>query len=127
MGSFLESVIAVVQSVNKDVVKDGVETRWHVWPKIVLKWLYYNWFTMKSHLSIDQRHLVKVLNASDLAEDDMVLSSVFPVFSQETRVDIFIRYEEFVEYRRSKRDASILKGKNVATPPALISLQITQL
>lgn len=81
---------------------------------------------MKSHLSIDQRHLVKVLNASDLAEDDMVLSSVFPVFPQETRVEIFIRYEEFLEYR-SKRDASILKGKNVATPPALISLQITQL
>lgn len=82
---------------------------------------------MKSHLSIDQRHLVKVLNASDLAEEDMVLSSVFPMFQQETRVEIFQRYEEFLEYKRFKRDASILKGKNVAPPPALISLQITQL
>lgn len=108
MGSFLESVIAVVvQSVNKDVVKDGVET---CWPKIVLKWLYSR-FTMKSHLSIDQQHLVKVLNASDLAEDDMVLSSVFPMFPQETRVEIFLRYKEFLEYKRSKRDASILRAK----------------
>lgn len=108
MGSFLESVIAVVvQSVNKDVVKDGVET---CWPKIVLKWLYSR-FTMKSHLSIDQQHLVKVLNASDLAEDDMVLSSVFPMFPQETRVEIFLRYKEFLEYKRSKRDASILSAK----------------